>query len=104
MDTSSAYMIGAIAGSIAVGVVVGLVPAITGAVKKKPALAVGGFFACLIAAFIMGIILAAPVCGVFMYFILRKPKNAANQQVVVQNNVVVDMQNDGQQNSNQDAV
>ncbi len=104
MDTSSAYMIGAIVGSIAMGLITGAIVAITGAVKKKPALAVGGFFACLIAAFIMGLILAVPVCAIFMFFILRKPKNEANQQVVVQNNVVVDNQNNNQNSDMNQAV
>lgn len=82
MDYSSAYAIGAVVGSLVMGIALGLVPLITGITKKKVGLGIGGFFACLAGAFVLGIILGAPLCGLFMFLILRKPKNAQNDQNV----------------------
>ena len=82
MDYSSAYAIGAVVGSLVMGVVLGLVPLITGIKKQKVGLGVGGFFACLVGAFVLGILLGAPLCGLFMFLILRKPKDAQNDQSV----------------------
>lgn len=61
-----------ILGAIICGCVIGLIPAICGAVKGKLPLAIGGFVACLVAALILGMILAIPVCAVFLYLIFRK--------------------------------
>ena len=66
------FMFGAIIGSIISGAVVGAIPAICGAVKHKIGLAVAGFFSCLVASFILGLILAVPTCAVFMFFIFKK--------------------------------
>ncbi|MDC7293267.1 MULTISPECIES: hypothetical protein [unclassified Butyrivibrio] len=82
MDYSSAYAIGAVVGSLVMGIVLGLVPLITGIKKQKVGLGVGGFFACLVGAFVLGILLGAPLCGLFMFLILRKPKDAQNDQSV----------------------
>ncbi|MBQ5782670.1 MAG: hypothetical protein IIV99_04705 [Oscillospiraceae bacterium] len=70
-----AYVISAIFGSLIAGAIVGAVPAVCGAIKQKLGLAIGGFFACLIANFILGLILSLPVCAVFLFFIFKKPKN-----------------------------
>ena len=71
----NSYMLGVIIGAIATGAVVGAVPAIAGAVKGKIGLAIGGFFACLAASVLLGMILSIPVCAVFMYLIFRDPKS-----------------------------
>ena len=69
MDT---FAIGAIIGSILSGALVGAVPAICGAIKRKIGLAIGGFFACLVASFLLGLILSVPVCAVFLFFIFKR--------------------------------
>lgn len=61
-----------IIGSIIAGVIVGAIPAVCGAVKGKIGLAIGGFFACLVSAFLFGLLLAIPVCAVFLFFIFKK--------------------------------
>ena len=72
MDNTTAYVFGAIIGSILSGAIVGAIPAICGAIKHKVGLAIGGFFACLVASFLLGLILSIPVCAVFLYFIFKK--------------------------------
>lgn len=75
------FMIGAIIGSLISGAVVGAIPAICGAVKHKIGLAIGGFFACVVASFLLGLILAIPVCGLFLFLIFKKnKKNNENEQ------------------------
>ena len=74
-------MIGAIIGSLISGAVVGAIPAICGAVKHKIGLAIGGFFACVVASFLLGLILAIPVCALFLFLIFKKnKKNNENEQ------------------------
>ena len=67
-----AFAVGAIIGSIITGALIGAIPAICGAIKQKMGLAIGGFFACLVSAFILGMILAIPVCAVFLFLIFKK--------------------------------
>lgn len=69
-----AYFLGAIVGAVIGGSIVGAVPAICGAVKHKIGLAIGGFFACLVAHFILGFILSVPACAIFLFLIFKKPK------------------------------
>lgn len=66
------FAFGAIIGSLLVGSLIGAIPAICGAIKQKVGLAVGGFFACLAAHFILGLILSIPVAAVFLFFIFKK--------------------------------
>lgn len=70
MNTDLAYAVGAIIGSL----ISGAIPAITGAIKGKLGLAIGGFFACLVSSFILGLILSIPTCAIFMFFIFKKKK------------------------------
>ena len=56
----AAYLIGSIIGALLVGFVFGLVPLICGLIKKRVGLAIGGFAACLVGGFILGLILALP--------------------------------------------
>lgn len=67
-----AYTIGAIIGSVLSGALIGAIPAICGAIKHKIGLAVGGFFACLVASFLLGLILSVPICAIFLYLIFKK--------------------------------
>ena len=73
-----AFTLGTIIGSIISGAIVGAVPAICGAIKHKIGLAIGGFFACLAASFLLGLILSVPTCAVFMFLIFKKPKQKDN--------------------------
>ena len=84
------FMFGAIIGSIISGAVVGAIPAICGAVKHKIGLAVAGFFSCLVASFILGLILAVPTCAVFMFFIFKKSKSAESNTANSTDNVIND--------------
>jgi hypothetical protein len=59
---------------IFVGVGLGLIPLITGLKKGQLGLAIGGFFACIIAGGILGLILGIPTAGVF-WFIIKKAEN-----------------------------
>jgi hypothetical protein len=61
-----------IIGALFAGVIVGAVPAICGAVKGKIGLAIGGFVACLVSAFVLGLLLAIPVCAIFLFLIFKK--------------------------------
>lgn len=69
-----AYSFGVIIGALLMGAAVGAVPAICGAVKGKIGLAIGGFFACLVGQFVLGLILSIPVCAVFLFLIFKKKK------------------------------
>ena len=86
------FMIGAIIGSLISGAVVGAIPAICGAVKHKIGLAIGGFFACVVASFLLGLILAIPVCALFLFLIFKKNKKnnekSSNFPCVMHRNVI----------------
>ena len=69
------FTFAAIIGSLLAGALIGAVPAICGAIKQKVGLAIGGFFACLVSGLLLGMILAIPVCAVFLFLIFRKDKN-----------------------------
>ena len=69
------YFIGVIIGAIITGAIIGAIPAICGAIKQKMGLAIGGFFACLVSSLILGMILAIPVCAVFLFLIFKKDKS-----------------------------
>lgn len=66
------YDFGGVVKALITGVIVGAVPAICGAVKRELDLAIGGFFACLGCALILGLILAVPCCAVFLFFIFKE--------------------------------
>ena len=70
----------AIFGALIAGAAIGAIPAICGAIKGKIGLAIGGFFACLAAGLILGMILAIPVCAVFLFLIFKnnRKKEDAN--------------------------
>ena len=102
MSYSEAFAFGAIVGSLLTGLAIGAVPLICGIIKRKIGLAIGGFFACVVSAFILGALLAIPVAGLFVFLIFKKPKAA--QTPVDTNNVqqvapqqVVPQQDDTQQ-------
>ena len=84
-----AFTLGAIIGSIISGAIVGAVPAVCGAIKNKLGLAIGGFFACLVASLLLGLILSVPTCAVFLFLIFKNKKRAENnsQNVEDSNNL-----------------
>ena len=65
-------MMDAIMGALITGLVIGAVPAICGAIKQKIGLAIGGFFACVASALLLGMLLAIPVCALFLFLIFKK--------------------------------
>lgn len=69
---------GFIVGAGLIGILSGCVPLIYGLSKNQPALALGGFFACIISGFILGAILAFPMAGLFFYFIRSYSKSTRN--------------------------
>ncbi len=106
MSYSEAYTFGAIVGSLLTGLAIGAVPLICGIIKRKIGLAIGGFFACVVSALILGALLAIPVAGLFVFLIFKKPKATQNpavtndvQQVVPQQ--VAPQQDDTQQDDTQ---
>ena len=60
------------------GLLVGLVPLITGMKKNQPALAVGGFFACIITGAILGLILAVPTACLFWWLVKKSPNKSGD--------------------------
>ena len=59
-------------GALIAGLLVGMIPAICGAIKQKIGLAIGGFFACVVANIVLGLLLSVPACAVFLYLIFKK--------------------------------
>lgn len=70
-----AFAFGAFLGSLISGAIVGAIPAICGAMKQKINLAIGGFFACIVASFVLGLVLSIPVCAIFLFLIFKKTNN-----------------------------
>ncbi len=54
-----------------VGIAMGIIPAILGAVKNRLGLGIGGFFACVASGLVLGLLLAVPVCALFVWLILK---------------------------------
>ena len=84
----NAFTLGAIIGSIISGAIVGAIPAVCGVIKHKLGLAIGGFFACLVASFLLGLILSVPVCAIFLFLIFKQPKKAESEEQKVDQNDV----------------
>ena len=61
-----------IIGSLLAGLIVGAIPAICGAVRGRIGLAIVGFVACVVSAFLLGLLLAIPVCAIFLFLIFRR--------------------------------
>jgi len=65
-------------GALLIGILSGCVPLIYGLKKNQLALALGGFFACIVSGFALGAILAFPMAGIFFYFIRNNSKSTKN--------------------------
>ena len=70
-------------GSLITGVLMGAFPLTLGFTKKQRALGIGGFFACLIGAFVWGLFLSIPLCILFVVLIFRaeKKRKAAEEGI-----------------------
>ncbi|MCI8341838.1 MAG: hypothetical protein HFE62_01275 [Firmicutes bacterium] len=80
MESSTAYMIGMIVGSILSGAIIGTIPLSLGITKGKTKLGIAGFCCCIVGSFIFGLILSVPFCILFVALILKKPKNSSDQK------------------------
>lgn len=72
-------MSSAVFGALLIGIFSGCVPLIYGLNKNQPALALGGFFACVISGFVLGAILAFPMSGLFFFFIKNNGKSSRTE-------------------------
>lgn len=61
--------------NIILGILLGSIPLILGFVKKERSYAVFGFFGSAIGGALLGLFLSLPIAIVFVWLILRKPKN-----------------------------
>ncbi len=79
MSVDAATVVGAIVGAIVAGVIFGLVPLIIGIKKGKVGLGVGGFIACIVGSFLLGLLLSIPMCALFtiLIFVFSKNNDAA---------------------------
>ena len=64
----------ALVSGLLAGTLIGIIPVILGALKCKFGIGVGGFFACVASGLILGLFLAIPICGIFVWLIMKKPK------------------------------
>ena len=56
------------------GLLLGLIPLITGMKRNRPGLALGGFFACVVAGAVGGFILGIPTSALF-WWLIKKAEN-----------------------------
>ncbi len=68
-----------IIGAVLAGIVCGLIPLIFGLVRGEKGLAWGGFGACIVAGFLLGILLALPMAIVFTVLIWKNSKDHQRQ-------------------------
>lgn len=69
-----AFTLGTIIGALMFGCVIGAIPAIIGAVKGNIQLGIIGFVCCVVSALLLGMLLAIPVCAIFVFLIFNKSK------------------------------
>ncbi len=74
---------GVLFGALLIGGLLGLAPLILGVLKHKLGLGIGGFIACVAGGFILGILLAAPVCALFIWLIVRQSDSDVEKAVDV---------------------
>jgi Putative regulator of cell autolysis len=65
-------------GALVAGLAVGIIPAVYGGMKGRLSLGMTGFLACAISSLLLGMLLAVPVAGVFVYLIT---KNQSEQTI-----------------------
>ena len=81
---TSADATAVIVGAIVMGVVIGLIPLIYGLIKHKYGFAIGGFFACVVGHFLLGLFLSIPLCILFSFLVYNATKNKT-QVIATQN-------------------
>ena len=64
-------------GALLMGALLGLIPGIVGYKKGKQGLAIGGFIACVVGSFLLGLALSIPACIIFTAIILISSKKEA---------------------------
>ena len=69
--------------NIILGIILGLIPLILGFVKKERSYGVFGFLGSTIGGAILGLFLSLPIALIFIWLILRRPKNAPVEVRVV---------------------
>lgn len=72
-------------GALTMGAILGLIPGIIGYKKGKQGLAIGGFIACIIGSFLLGLFLSVPMCVIFTVIILISSKKSHPSQRVGSN-------------------
>ena len=72
---NDAYFNDVIIGSLIAGLMCGAIPMIIGAIKNQLGLGFLGFVACIFSAFILGLILAIPICGLSVWVIFNVSKD-----------------------------
>lgn len=70
------------------GIVLGLIPLILGFFKKERSYGVFGFLGSTIGGAILGLFLSVPIMAIFIWLILRRPKNAPVEVKVVNDNPI----------------
>ena len=60
------------------GAIVGAIPAVLGARREQKVFAIVGFFACLAAHFVLGVLLSIPVCALFLCLIFKNSRTRKN--------------------------
>jgi len=61
----------ALFGALLTGLIIGAIPAITGGIKGKLGLGMGGFTACVLGSLLLGMLLSIPLCALFMFLIFK---------------------------------
>ncbi len=61
--------------NIALGIILGSIPLILGFLKKERSYAVFGFLGSVIGGALLGLFLSLPIAIIFIWLILRRPKN-----------------------------
>jgi hypothetical protein len=66
----------AVVAALVAGVICGLFPLVYGLTRGRTSLAAGGFVACVVGGFILGLILAVPMAVLFCWLIHRRSRVA----------------------------
>lgn len=67
-------------GALMMGAILGFIPGFIGYKKGKQGLAIGGFIACVVGSFLMGLFLSVPMCIIFTVIILISSKRNYRSQ------------------------
>ena len=70
---------------ISVGFIFGLIPLILGFVKQNRKLGVIGFILTIVGGTFFSLLGALPICGTFIWLILRKPPVESSEEAVSEN-------------------